>query len=134
MATPFDEVPVHRWLGCVLRERSPQRAVVEMPVRAEMLQGTGVVQGGLLTALADTTAVQLLWPDLAAPRTMIGIDCQMQFLAPGHAEQAPLVATATPLRVGATIAVAEAVVTQGARLLAKGTFTFLLRAQRGAAN
>lgn len=130
MTTPFADVPVHRWLGLVLRERSPQRAIVELPVRPELLQGTGIVQGGLLTALADTAAVQLVWPDLGADRTLTGIDCQLQFLGPGRHSAEPLVATATPLRVGATIVVAEAVVTQGARLVAKGTFTFLLRARR----
>lgn len=130
MTAPFDRTPCNRWFGFVLVERSAQRVVVELPVRDELLQEAGVVQGGVITALADTAAVYLLWPDLGPTRTMTGIDCQMQFLGAGGKGDAALVATATPLRTGGTIAVAESVVTQGARLVAKGTFTFLLRERR----
>jgi uncharacterized protein (TIGR00369 family) len=129
----FAATPCNRWLGLVLVERSAQRVVVELPVRAELLQEEGVVQGGILTALADTCAVWLLWPDLGPTRTMTGVDCAMQFLGAGRADGGPLHAVATPLRVGGTIAVCESVVTQEGRLVAKGTFTFLLRERRSTA-
>jgi uncharacterized protein (TIGR00369 family) len=129
----FAATPSNRWLGLVLVERTAQRVVVELPVRAELLQEEGVVQGGILTALADTCAVWLLWPDLAPERAMTGIDCAMQFLGAGSPDGGPLRAVATPLRVGGTIAVCETVVTQGGRPVAKGTFTFLLRVRRRAA-
>lgn len=123
----FGSTPVNRWLGLRLCERSAERVVIEQPVRSELLQETGVVQGGVLTALADTAAVYLLWPDLPAGRTMIGTSCSMTFLAAAVPGADPLRAVATPLRVGRTVAVCESEVRQGARLVAKGTFTFLLR-------
>lgn len=123
----FDATPVNRWLGLRLRERSAARVVIEQEVRREFLQETGVVQGGVLTALADTAAVYLLWPDLPNGRTMIGTSCNMTFLAAAVPGPDPLRAVATPLRVGRTVAVCESEVHQGARLVAKGTFTFLLR-------
>ena len=61
---------------------------------------------------------------------MTGVDCSMQFLGAGRADGGDLVATATPLRVGRTIAVCESRIEQDGRLVAKGTFTFLLRDQR----
>ena len=128
MSADFAATPVHRWLGMRLLARSALRVVVEQPVTQDMLQETGVVQGGLLTALADTAAVYLLWPDLGPDRTMIGTSCTVQFLAAARFGDGPLVAVATPLRVGATLAVCESEVRQGDRLCAKGTFTFLLRA------
>lgn len=126
----FATTPCNRLLGFRLVERSPQRVVVELPVRTELLQEEGVVQGGILTALADTAAVWLLWPDLGPARSMTGIDCSVQFLGAGRADGGALVATATPLRVGRTIAVCESRIEQDGRLVAKGTFTFLLRDQR----
>jgi uncharacterized protein (TIGR00369 family) len=128
-AARFSATPCNRLLGMVLVQRSAERATVELPLRTELLQEEGVVQGGVLTALADAAAVWLLWPDLAPDRAMTGIDCSMQFLGAGRADGGALVATATPLRVGATIAVAESRIEQDARLVAKGTFTFLLRAR-----
>ncbi len=132
-AATFAATPCNRLLGLRLVHRSPERVVVELPLRPELLQEEGVVQGGLLTALADTAAVWLLWPDLDPRLAMTGIDCSMQFLGAGRADGGPLVATATPLRVGATIAVCESRLEQDGRLVAKGTFTFLLRPRRGTA-
>jgi uncharacterized protein (TIGR00369 family) len=126
----FTDTPSNRWFGFVLRERSPARAEIELPVRAEFVQEEGVVHGGIVTALADTTAVWLLWPDLREGASMTGIGLEMNFLAPGLADGGPLVAVATPLRVGRTIAVCESIVRQGDRLVAKGTFTFLQRGPR----
>ncbi len=100
---------------------------VELPVRAEFLQEEGVVHGGILTALADTAAVYLLWPELHPQRSMTGIEFKMNFLGAATAAGGPLLATATPLRIGGTIGVCESVVRQGDRLVAKGTFTFLVR-------
>lgn len=129
-AATFAATPCNHLLGFRLVQRSRDRVVVEMPVRSDLLQEEGVVQGGLLTALADTAAVWLLWPDLGADRAMTGIDCSVQFLGPGLLAGGPLVATATPLRRGSTIAVCESRIEQDGRLVAKGTFTFLLRARQ----
>ena len=100
VGSAFDRTPVNRWLGFRLVERTEERVVVEQDVRNEMLQEAGVVQGGLLTALADTAAVYLLWPDLGEARTMTGTNASVQFLAAARADAGPLTATATPVRAG----------------------------------
>ena len=130
MSSKFAATPCNRWLGFELVARSSERVEIAQPVRAEMLQETGVVQGGLLTALADTAAVYLLWPDLGDARTMTGTTVSMQFLSGAVAGAEDLRAIAVPLRVGRTVAVCESSVHQGDRLVAKGTFTFLLRDKR----
>ena len=130
MTADFDATPCNRWLGFRLLQCGPERVEIEQPVRPEMLQETGIVQGGLLTALADTAAVYLLWPDLAATKTMTGTTVSMSFLAGAVAGAEPLRATAMPLRIGRTLAVCESYVYQGERMVAKGTFTFLLRDKR----
>lgn len=130
MSADFAVTPCNRWLGFELVARSEARVEITQPVREQMLQETGVVQGGLLTALADTAAVYLLWPDLGSARTMTGMTVSMQFLSGAVGGAEPLRAVAVPLRVGRTIAVCESSVHQGDRLVAKGTFTFLLRDKR----
>lgn len=130
MTDAFAATPCNRWLGFELVARSAERVEIRQPVRPEMLQETGVVQGGLLTALADTAAVYLLWPDLGSARTMTGTSVNMQFLSGAVPGDEPLRAIATPLRVGRTVAVCESTVQQGERLVAKGTFQFLLRDAR----
>ena len=126
----FLATPVNRFLGLRLLQRSAERVELELPVRTELLQETGVVQGGILTALADTAAVYLLWPDLGPSRSMTGIGCNMQFLTGAVADGGPLRAVATPLRVGTTVAVCDSTILQQQRVVARGTFTFLLRDRR----
>ncbi len=129
-SSTFAATPCNRWLGLRLVHRSPQRVELELPVRPELLQEEGVVQGGILTALADTAAVWLLWPDLGPTQAITGTGCSMQFLAAGTLDGGPLRAVAIPLRVGRTLAVCESEVLQDGRLVAKGTFTFLFRPRR----
>lgn len=126
----FAATPCNRWFGFHLRQRSADRVEIELPVRSDFLQEEGVVHGGILTALADTAAVHLVWPDQPPDRSMTGIECSMKFLSAATATGGPLLATAVPLRIGRTIAVCETVVAQGGRAVAKGAFTFLLRDRR----
>lgn len=128
--TALTDVPCNRFFGFQLRSRSPERVELELPLRTELLQETSVVQGGILTALADTAAVYLMWPDLPADRTITGTGCSMQFLAAATLERGPLLAVATPLRKGRTMAVCESEVFQGDRRIAKGTFSFLFMAKK----
>lgn len=129
-ADAFARTPCNAMLGFVLVQRSPARVELAWPLRPELLQEEGVVQGGLLTAFADTAAVWLLWPDLPPGRAMTGVGAAMHFLAPATLAGGPLRAVATPVRTGRTIAVCDSEVLQGGRLVAKGTFTFLLRDRR----
>lgn len=125
MRAAFDDVPVNRWFGYRLLACSPERAELELPLRTDFLQEAGVVQGGVLTALADAAAVYLLWPALSPERSMTGTGCAMSFLAAATVERGPLRAVATPVRVGGRLAVCESEVWQAGRRVAKGTFTFL---------
>jgi acyl-CoA thioesterase len=42
------------WLGIEVLEIAPQRSVVQMQVRAEMVNGFGVSHGGIVYSLADS--------------------------------------------------------------------------------
>jgi uncharacterized protein (TIGR00369 family) len=126
----FAATPCNRFLGLRLVARTAERCEVELPVRAEFLQEYGVVQGGILTAVADMAAVYLLFPELGEGRAMTGIECTMHFLGAATEAAGPLRAVATPLRKGRTIAVCESEVRQAGALVAKGTFSFLQRDRR----
>lgn len=128
-AAIFARTPVNRFLGIALLQRDATAAVLELPLRPEFLQEEGVVQGGILTALADMAAVYVLWPDVAPDSGMAGVALQMQFLASARLEGGPLRARGTLLRRGTSIAVCEAEVHQGERFVCKGTFTFQLRSR-----
>jgi uncharacterized protein (TIGR00369 family) len=123
----FAATPVNRLLGSRLVGRDADRAELELPLRPDFAQEEGVVHGGLIALLADSAAVWLLWPDLDARRAMTSIEFKLNFLAAARPDGPPLHAVAVPLRIGRTVAVCESEVRQGEVLVAKGSFTYLLR-------
>lgn len=126
----FDQTPINGFLGMRLLQRSATHAKLELPLRPEFVQVEGVVHGGILATLCDTAAVYVLHPDLGPDRSMTSIEFKLNFLAAARADGAPLLAEATLLRAGRSIAVCESAAWQGSTLCAKGSFTYLLRPRR----
>jgi acyl-CoA thioesterase len=121
----FGDSPFHRWLAIEPVSHSPEHAEIRMEPRAEFAQEAGVVQGGLLTALADAAGVYLLLGHAPAGERLTSIELKVNFLRPGRPDGATLVARAAPVRVGGTIAVVRAEVVQGGEAVLAGLFTYL---------
>jgi uncharacterized protein (TIGR00369 family) len=124
----FSRTAVNRFLGTRLLLHTPARVEVQMTARAEMAQEYGIVQGGFVSALADTAAVYLLLPDAMDRGTVHGVEFKMNFLRPARADGSDLTAIATPVKVGRRLAVCSVDVVQEDRLVARGTFTYLIDA------
>lgn len=125
IAATFAAVPLNRWLGYRLVEHGPTGARVAMAPRPECLQETGVVQGGILTAVADTAAVYALWPELPAGTRMTSIELKLNFLRPALPDAGDLEAVATVVQRGRKVGVCDVAVEQGGRRVAVGLFTYL---------
>lgn len=121
----FDSVPIHQFLGLRMISPSPEEAIVEMDVSSDQIQETGVVHGGIVSALADATAANLFQPYVAEHLLTTSIEFKMNFLRPVLADRGPLTARAWVLRRGRKVAVAEVEVAQANKLVAKGMFTYL---------
>ena len=84
------------------------------------LNPMGMVHGGALVALADTVCGTAAF---STGHTCVTLDCSMQYLA--QARGARIFCTATPKKLGRTIMVYDAALTdEGGRLVATGTYTF----------
>lgn len=126
---PFAEIAFNRFLGLDLRRSIAGEAEIALAPRAEFLQEIGVIHGGVITSLADTTAVYSLTPTLSDSERMTGIELKINFLAAATLDGGELVARSRVVRRGRTIAVAEVDVEQGGRAVAKALFTFLIAAR-----
>ena len=116
-----------RLLGMRLVTRDAEHAVVEMRPGPEHLQEQGIVQGGLLSTLADAAAVRLVYPDLPASTEAAGVGFEVQFLRPGLVDGGVLSAVARPLHLGRSLRRVVVRVHQDERELLRGTFTYLVR-------
>jgi uncharacterized protein (TIGR00369 family) len=126
LKSAFSKVPVNKLLSFSLESCSSEQVVITMPAEKAFTQEEGVIHGGIITALADTTAVYLLHPDLPAGKTMTSIELKMNFLRPAFVGGDDLRAKAKLVKRGQTVSVCEVDVYQGDRTLAKGLFTYLI--------
>lgn len=122
----FSRVPVNQHLGFELRRSSEGEAELGMPLQPWFRQEGGVIQGGIVTALSDTAAVQAVYPFLDAGETMTTIELKINFLRPGRMDGGPLIARSKTIKRGGTITLCEVEVFQDGLLLAKGLFTHLM--------
>jgi uncharacterized protein (TIGR00369 family) len=121
----FARVPVNRLFEYTLVSQSPESAVVSMDAKPEYAQEAGLVQGGVLSAIADTAAVYAFLSDLADDQIMTSVEFKMNFLRPVKPGDGAIVARSTVVRRGRTIGVCDVELTQSQALVAKGTFTYM---------
>ena len=121
----FRSVPINRFLGYTLERCDEDSAVISMPPRAEYLQEGQAVQGGIVSALADTTAAYALIPTLPPGMTMTGVEFKINFIRPAKLDHGLLRATGRALRRGRNLAVCEVRVAQADSDVAVALFTFL---------
>lgn len=96
------------WLGMEVLEIAPQRSVVAMTVRPEMVNGFGVCHGGVTFALADSA---LAFASNTHGRVTVSIENSIRYPRPAHAGDR-LTAVAEAEHVGGRIGFYRVTVTK----------------------
>ena len=117
--------PFNRWMGMRSLATSDESARVELQPRSEMVQEMGVIHGSVVTALADTAAVQIGLRHLEEDEAMASVEFKLNFLAPARTDGGPLSASSTLVKAGRRVVVCESTVRQDAEVIALGLFTYL---------
>jgi uncharacterized protein (TIGR00369 family) len=100
------------------------KAVMRMPWRAELSNGTGAIHGGAIVSLCDTVFYIALASIYGRDQDTTTVSLQCNFLAPAIGPH-DLVAEASVLRAGRRICYGEVQVRSGERLVAHATLNFL---------
>jgi uncharacterized protein (TIGR00369 family) len=100
------------------------RAVMRMPFRNEISNGTGAVHGGAIVSLCDTVFYVALASIYGREQDTTTVSLQCNFLAPAVAPD-DLIAEATVLRAGRRICYGEVLVRSGEKVVAHATLNFL---------
>jgi uncharacterized protein (TIGR00369 family) len=96
-----------------------------MPVKEQFLQENGVVHGGIISAMADTTAVYAIHTQSQSGQNLTSIEFKINFLNPAVPDKGVLRAEASVVKRGQTVSLCDVEVTQDNLLIAKGLFTYL---------
>jgi uncharacterized protein (TIGR00369 family) len=117
--------PYFSLLSMELRDFDIGRSLVEIPVQEKHLQPFGVVHGGVFSTLIDAAAFWAVYPEIDDGFGMTSVDLKLNYLAP--AATGKLIATGRRIKVGKTLGLGEAQVTdEDGRILAHGTSTLMV--------
>ncbi|MFA4861552.1 PaaI family thioesterase [Methanoregula sp.] len=92
-------------MGIEIVTSGPGKSVLKMPVRPDMQNGVGWLQGGLLVALADEAMVLALYPLLAPDEGIATISESTSFVK--GTRSGVIVAEGTVLKKGRRVAFCE---------------------------
>lgn len=82
VGTMLDGDRFTEWMGMAVLETAPQRSVVAMTVRPEMVNGFGVCHGGVIFSLADSA---LAFASNTHGRVTMSIENSIRYPRPAHA-------------------------------------------------
>ena len=99
-------------------------AVMRMPYRSQITNGTGAVHGGAIVSLCDTVFYIALASIYGRDQDTTTVSLQCNFLAPAVAPH-DLIAEATVLRAGRRICYGEVTVRSGDKVVAHTTLNYL---------
>ncbi len=123
--------PFHQWAGMELRSVGEGQAELAMELRPHHFNPQGIVHGGIITALADTSIGLALRSQLRAGLTHRTAQLNVHFLAKGEGNQ--LIGRGRALHLGQRMGYGEAEVLDGqGRLLARASGTFIVLPAPGA--
>jgi uncharacterized protein (TIGR00369 family) len=100
------------------------KAVMRMPFRQEVTNGTGAVHGGAIVSLCDTVFYVALASIFGREQQTTTVSLQCNFLAPALPPN-DLIAEAEVLKSGRRVVYGEVYVRSGDKIVAHATFNFL---------
>ena len=133
MAIDYSHAP-HAWekergnfvllLDLQLEKVERGKAVMRMPFRQEITNGTGAVHGGAIVSLCDTVFYVALASIFGREQDTTTASLQCNFLAPALPPH-DLIAEARVLKAGRRIVYGEVYVRSGEKIVAHATLNFL---------
>ena len=117
--------PFLDFMGMILEQLADGYARFRMPVRKQFIQGSGVVQGGLIVAMASETIAHAVMTLLRQGEGIATIELKNNFLA--TAREGDLIAEGEVFKKGRTIIIGDCIVSSGSgKLLSRTTSSILL--------
>ena len=106
--------PFSQWLGIRRVDESEGRCILEMTIRAEMLNGHGIAHGAITYALADSA---FAFASNSRGRKAVSIETSINHLKPLHVGDV-ITAVAEETSLGHKIAIYHIRITKGEELVA----------------
>ncbi len=115
--------PFVKFVGIRVPQLARGYARFVLPFKPELANSIGLLQGGLIAALADESVAFALYSLVSPGETINTVEMKINFLA--AVKEGEVEAVATIAKRGRTISLGEVEVRQGPRLVAKALCTYI---------
>ncbi len=119
----FNANPFIKFTGIQAPQLGQGYARFVLPFKPELANSIGLLQGGMIAALADEAVAFALYSLVKEDETFNTVEMKINYLAP--VKEGTVVAEAQIPKRGRTISLGEFTVRQGERLVAKGLCTYI---------
>lgn len=120
--------PFIKFVGIRVPQLSRGYARFVLPFKPDLANSIGLLQGGVIAALADEAVAFALYSLVQEGETFNTVEMKINFL--GAVKEGDVEAVAHIAKKGRTISLGEFEVRQGERLVAKGLCTYIHLAKR----
>jgi len=117
--------PFIKFVGIEVPQLGTGYARFVLPFKPELANSIGLLQGGVIAALADEAVAFALYSLVKAGEMINTVEMKINFLGAVQAGTEPVAAEAHIAKRGRTISLGEFEVRQGERLVAKGLCTYI---------
>lgn len=115
-----------QFMGMTLEELKDGYARFSLRIIEDFMQGDGVMQGGLIVAMADEAMAHAIMTVLEPHENIVTVELKNNFIAP--AIRGTLSSEATVFRKGRSLVIADCLVTDdNGKAVSRATSTFLIR-------
>jgi uncharacterized protein (TIGR00369 family) len=124
----LDANPFIQFVGIQAPQLGKGYARFVLPMKHDLENSIGLLQGGMIAALADEAVAFALYSLVKEGETINTVEMKINFL--GAVKEGEVEAEARIAKRGRTISLGEAVVRQGERLVAKAMCTYIHLAKK----
>ena len=125
VAILVNESPYFSLLSMKIKDLQWGTCLMEVELAEKHLQPFGNVHGGAIASLVDATAFGAVFPQVERGKGLTTVEMKLNYLAP--VQKGKLVAQGRCIKMGRTLALGEASVTNGeGTLIAHGTVTMMV--------
>jgi uncharacterized protein (TIGR00369 family) len=121
--------PLFAYLGVAVDEISPGRTVMRLPFRPDLIQGGGMIAGGIIATLADEAMAHAALAALSPGETTATIEMNIRYL--NACSSGTLTATAAVVKKGRRVMTLRAEITDDAhQTIAQAGASFIVLSKK----
>lgn len=107
LGTAILETGIYKTLGIKLTDLTKDQCILSMVPKANAANLNGIIHGGIISVMLDTSIMLSIWANLPPGSRVIGVQLDVKFINPAKLEYKELQAEGSPLEIKRTLGMGQ---------------------------